>query len=1080
MKSIIGGLTGAALLLGNSLNAAVVQVNNSDITGTVQWTANNTYVLNNFVYVEAGEVLRIEPGTVIKGKQGTGGNASALFVTQGGQIFAEGTPDNPIIFTSELDSTVGESANVGNANFGLLGSQLWGGVVMLGNAPLNSAKDNTGNAATPIYEVFEGLSDDQGTGGQRLHRFGGSNADDNSGILRYVQIRYPGTTFFEDSELNGLTMGGVGRGTTIEYVEVLGSSDDGFEWWGGTVNTRYLVASYCQDDSFDVDQGYEGKNQFWFVLQGAVAADHGGEIDGTLEPGTPVPAGLPKGNWELYNATFVGNSDEEVFQFSDQSRATIKNSVFTGFGEGIEFKDDNIGAFNEGEVIVTHNIWPNVGANLVVGATTANDNTVTAGIFNDTTKSNLTADPMLRGTSNAATGLLDPRPSTGSPALTAANAAMVPNDGFYTQTDYLGAFAENDLWLSRWTALAQFGVITDNGKGAVVQVSNSDISGTVNWTRDNTYVLNSFVYVESGETLNIEPGTVIKGKQGTGGNASALFVTQGGTINAEGTPNNPIIFTSELDATVGAQANVGEANFGFLGSQLWGGVVILGNAPLNSAKDNTGNAATPIYEVFEGLSDDQGTGDQRLHRFGGSDPTDNSGTLRYVQIRYPGTTFFEDSELNGLTMGGVGNGTTIEFVEVLGSSDDGFEWWGGTVNTKALVAAYCQDDSFDVDQGYQGKNQFWFVLQGTIAADHGGEIDGTLEPGTPVPAGLPKGNWELYNATFVGNSDEEVFQFSDQSRATIKNSVFTGFGEGIEFKDDNIGAFNEGEVIVTHNIWPNVGANLVVGATTANDNTVTAGIFTDTTKSNLTGAPMLINTDNGQNRMLDPRPASGSPALSAANFTTVPNDGFYTPVDFVGAFPAEANWAVSWTALGSFGAFSGAAAQDRPLSTGNTGGSAPTIDNAGLAAAIPVAVIDPAGNLVINIPAGIIANGASFQWQLDGVDIPGATMQSLSVANAQPGNYRVVVTNGAGSTTSSDIPVNRVSIVFIGGVKIEGPATNLSFESRDALNAASPFMPVGQQQEFTIGGVKYLLDTANDGSTARTRFFRAVPMQPAP
>ncbi|MGB0581177.1 MAG: hypothetical protein ACPGVU_15880, partial [Limisphaerales bacterium] len=127
MKSIIGGLTGAALLLGNSLNAAVVQVNNSDITGTVQWTANNTYVLNNFVYVEAGEVLRIEPGTVIKGKQGTGGNASALFVTQGGQIFAEGTPDNPIIFTSELDSTVGESANVGNANFGLLGSQLWGG-----------------------------------------------------------------------------------------------------------------------------------------------------------------------------------------------------------------------------------------------------------------------------------------------------------------------------------------------------------------------------------------------------------------------------------------------------------------------------------------------------------------------------------------------------------------------------------------------------------------------------------------------------------------------------------------------------------------------------------------------------------------------------------------------------------------------------------------------------------------------------------------------------------------------------------------------------------------------------------------
>jgi trimeric autotransporter adhesin len=1079
MKWILGGLAGAALMLDGSAHAAVVQVNNADIVGTVQWHNTNTYVLNNFVYVEAGEVLRIEAGTVIKGTQGTGANASALFVTQGGQIFAEGTPDNPIIFTSELDGTVGEQANVGQANFGVLGSQLWGGVVLLGNAPLNSAKDNTGNAATPIHEVFEGLNDDQGTGGQFLHRFGGTDGDDNSGVLRYVQIRYPGTTFFEDSELNGLTMGGVGRGTKIEYVEVLGSSDDGFEWWGGTVNTRYLVAAYCQDDSFDVDQGYEGKNQFWFVLQGAIAADHGGEIDGTLSPGNPVPAGLPLGKWELLNATFVGNSDEEVFQFSDNSRARIQNSIFSGFGEGIEFKDDNLSAFNDGDVVVSHNIWPNVGANLVVGATVGNDATVTAGIFGDSTKTNLTVDAQLRGTDNGLNGSLDPRPAAGSPALNAINVTDVPNDPFYQQTDYIGAFSESDLWISRWTALAQFGAITENGKGAVVQVNNGDITGTVNWYRTNTYVLNNFVYVESGETLNIEAGTVIKGKQGTGANASALFVTQGGTLNAVGTANNPIVFTSELDGTVGGQANVGQADFGLLGSQLWGGVVILGNAPLNSAKDNTGNAATPIYEVFEGLNDDTGTGGQFLHRFGGSDADDNSGTLRYVQIRYPGTTFFEDSELNGLTMGGVGRGTTIEYVEVLGSSDDGFEWWGGTVNTKFLVAAYCQDDSFDVDQGYEGKNQFWFVLQGAIAADHGAEVDGTLSPGNPIPPGLPTGRWELYNATFVGNAIEEVFQFSDNSRAGIWNSVFTGFGEGIEFKDDNIDAFVAGDVRVANNIWPNVGANLVVGANAANDNTVTLGIFNDSSKTNLTIDPMLINTDNGRNTLLDPRPNIGSAALVAANAKAVPADGFYSDADFLGAFPGDVNWAADWTALGAFKAFSGVAAESRPVPAAQAA-SLPMIDNTAVAAAIPAAVIDPAGNLVINLPPGAVVGALAYQWQLNGQDILGATSAGLSLANAQPGTYRVVVSNGAGSVTSAGIPVVRVSIVFVGGVKIEGPATNLSFESRDALDAASPFSAVTEMQEFTINGVKFMLDTANDGGSARQRFFRAVPMQPAP
>ena len=1070
-RTIIRALAGAAMILAVSLNAAVIQVHNSSITGTVQWYRTNTYVLNNFVYVEDGEILRIEAGTVIKGKIGTSTAASALFVTQGGKIFAEGTPDNPIVFTSELDGTVGETANAGESNLGVLASSLWGGVVVLGKASLNSAKNNTGNTSNPKYDVFEGLQDVQassvaGSTGttQRLHRFGGADDDDSSGVIRYVQIRYPGTSFAEDSELNGLTLGGVGRNTVLEYVEVLGSSDDGFEWWGGTVNSKYLVAAYCQDDSFDIDQGYRGKNQFWLVLQGTAGADHGGEIDGDLEPGNN---NTPLGQWEVYNATFIGVSGEEAFQFSDQARPRIHNSVFTGFSTRIDWQPDNAGALSAGDVIVKNNIWD-------PGIATLQDGDLPAGdvLFTDATFTNLVVSAQLRGTDNGQNGLLDPRPLAGSPALSAANVAPT-SDPFYTPAPYIGAFSQDDLWITRWTSLAQLGVIKQNGKGGqIVQVNNASIAGTVNWYRTNTYVLNNFVYVEDGEVLNIEPGTVIKGKIGTSTAASALFVTQGGKINAKGTPHNPIIFTSELDGTVGATVNVGESDLGLLASSLWGGVVVLGNASLNSAKNNTGNTSNPKYDVFEGLQDVQASAvagstgaAQFLHRFGGGDDDDNSGEISFVQIRYPGTSFAEDSELNGLTLGGVGRGAVLHHIEVLGSSDDGFEWWGGTVNSKYLVAAYCQDDSFDIDQGYRGKNQFWIVLQGTAGADHGGEIDGDLEPGNN---NTPLGQWEVYNATFVGVSSEEAFQFSDQARPRIRNSIFTGFSTRIDWQPDNAGALVANDVIVRNNIWD-------PGIATLQDGDLPAGdvLFTDTSLSNLVVDPQLGPIDNGANGRLDLRPALSSPALSAANFAVPPVDGFYSFAPHIGAI-GDHNWAADWTALGSFKVFTGSGARSRLNPPAQAGGN-PTVDNAAIAAAIPAAVLDAGGNLVIVLPQNAVSGGTSYQWRLNGVDINGATSANLNLANAHPGNYSVRVTNASGSVTSADIPVVRVSIVFFGGVKVEGPSAGLRFESREALNAQGSFGSVTNKQEFMIGNVKYMLDTDHDGNTARSRFFRAVP-----
>ncbi len=200
----------------------VVQVTEA-IGQDAVWTPDNTYVLNGFVFVEDGVSLTIEPGTVVRGKPGQGENASALIVAQGGRIFAEGTRENPIIFTAEADD-VSDPFDLPLDTRGL-----WGGVILLGKAVINTS---TGVGA------IEGIPTTEPRGA-----YGGSDDSDDSGVFRYVSIRYGGTDIGAGNEINGLTMGAVGSGTVVEYVEVYNNQDDGFEWFGGTVNSRYLVSA---------------------------------------------------------------------------------------------------------------------------------------------------------------------------------------------------------------------------------------------------------------------------------------------------------------------------------------------------------------------------------------------------------------------------------------------------------------------------------------------------------------------------------------------------------------------------------------------------------------------------------------------------------------------------------------------------------------------------------------------------------------------------------------------------------------------------------------------------------------------
>src|SRR5690606_34250542 len=225
---------------------------------------------------------------------------------------------------------------------------------------------------------------------------------------------------------------------------------------------------------------------------------------------------------------------------------------------------------------------------------------------------------------------------------------------------------------------------------------SEDISSDATWASGNTYILAGRIFVNEGVTLTIEPGVVVKGEAGTGTNATARVGASGGKIKAEGTADSPIIFTSVADEIV--PGNIASPNLGSEINGLWGGVLILGKAPISVSS----NASD--FQI-EGIppSDTRGL-------YGGDDPEDNSGVLRYISIRHGGANIGEGNEINGLTLGGVGSGTVIENIEVVANQDDGIEWFGGTVNVTNAVVWNAGDDAIDTDQAWSGTLDNFIVI----------------------------------------------------------------------------------------------------------------------------------------------------------------------------------------------------------------------------------------------------------------------------------------------------------------------------------------------------------------------------------
>ena len=420
------------------------------ITSNLTLKANNIYKLRGLVYVTNGATLTIEPGTKIVGEADKNG---ALIITRGSKIMAEGTASNPIIFTSEKPSPKRGD---------------WAGLVILGAAPTNASF----NGQAGVGEIEGGINNSEGLG-----LYGGTNAADNSGVLKYVRVEYAGYAFLPDKEVNGITFGGVGSGTTVDYVQVSYANDDSFEWFGGTVNCSHLIAYKGLDDDFDTDNGFAGKIQFGIAVRDSQIADVSGSNAFESDNDANGSSLTPQTSATFSNMTIIGpvNSTsastnvgtinslfQNALQIRRNSSISVFNSVFTGYPVGL-FIDATKGTPTDGNIgtlklvfennILAGNITP-----LKFGPSTTSPTTFTLADLTSwfTTHGNstltYTADAKFTNAWAPAGTTPNFSPASGSPLLTGGVFTHAKLTSWFTPVTYRGAVKDaTDTWYAGWT-----------------------------------------------------------------------------------------------------------------------------------------------------------------------------------------------------------------------------------------------------------------------------------------------------------------------------------------------------------------------------------------------------------------------------------------------------------------------------------------------------------------------------------------------------------------------------------------------------------------------------------------------------
>ncbi len=398
---------------GNNTNNDVV-ILEGQITTDQTLEASNTYELRGGVSVVDGVTLTIEAGTrIVAGN--TGGVFAYLAIEQGAKIMAEGTANQPIVFTSNKSTP-----NPGD----------WGGLLLAGKAPINRGNVATTEVANLTY--------------------GGTDSADNSGILRYVRLEYTGGKINADAEYNGLSLYGVGNGTTIEYIQAFNGNDDGIEFFGGTVNLKYALVTGAGDDSFDWTDGWVGNGQFWIAQQTSNAGDRGIEADNLKSDNAATPFSNPT----LSNITLIGAEDgdgkNKGILFRRGTKAAIYNMIIKGFpSKGIEFNDDQTFTnLNSNDLVIRNSIIDNE-SSFDYSAGTATVDLADFGIFNNYSLSQSgTAVPEAFQISGFR-GAYEYTTTTD----TVDNFDPSTLGSFFTAANYVGALEEGGSWTSDWTRL---------------------------------------------------------------------------------------------------------------------------------------------------------------------------------------------------------------------------------------------------------------------------------------------------------------------------------------------------------------------------------------------------------------------------------------------------------------------------------------------------------------------------------------------------------------------------------------------------------------------------------------------------
>ena len=807
--------------------------------------------------------LTIDAGVQLQGRTGTFAN---LVITRGSKIMAMGTANAPIVMSSD--------------DAGIEGSGEWGGLILHGYGRHNECPEG-GTVCNIDSEGESGFA-------------GGYNDDDSSGVLNYVVVAEGGYEFAPGDEINGISLIGVGRGTEMEYIQVEGNSDDGIEFYGGAVNVRYGVFTNNLDDSVDWDEGYQGNLQYIIVKQSRSGGGEAFEMD---TEGTTLFLSKPT----VSNLTVIADKQaadsEYIMRFKASSGGFFHNTVVT-------VADGNETPLTQCVEVAGEGSQGNVGSSLVLNNWIQD---CAAGAGDQGTLSNSEVD-LDNGTIFAVAARLNANGASDAPqailsesvdwsAVNEAYPESVADASWLEPTRFIGAVnpTTNDAWWAGWTvegsvgnpevAEAECPVTTTEVEDGLCLLPPT-VAADLRLVSGVDYLMEGRVTVGNGNgelgedgnlsdgssvrnvTLTIDAGVNVYGATGTFAN---MIITRGSRIMARGTRSAPIVFSSDDEGISGA----GE----------WGGLILHGYASHNECP--VGGAVCNIDSEGEsGFA-------------GGYDDDDSSGVLNYVIVAEGGYEFAPGDEINGISLIGVGSGTEIDYVQVEGNSDDGIEFYGGTVNVKHGVFTNNLDDSVDWDEGYQGNLQYIIVKQ---SRDGGGEAFEMDTEGTTEFLSKPT----VSNLTVIADKQNEdsgyIMRFKASSGGFFHNTVVT-------VADGNATPLTQCVEVAGEGSQGNVGTSLVLNNWIQD---CAEGLGNHGTLANDEASALDNGTIVATDAVLDDILASQAPeasGLEAQNWTeingslseSVADPDYLDSTTFMGAVNPDGSdpWWAGWTVSGS-------------------------------------------------------------------------------------------------------------------------------------------------------------------------------------